>query len=95
MDDYISRKEALRGMAPTEWISVKDRLPDDEKDGEVVLAVVYGKPKQNITLIGAIMTAGYFDGEGWVINEYPEWEAPEVTYWMPLPNPPEESAIQT
>ena len=72
------------------WISVKERLPDDEKDGETVLAVVSGKPHENITLCHALMTAGYFPEEGWVVNEYPEWENPTITHWMPLPEPPEE-----
>lgn len=71
-------------------ISVKERLPDDEKDGETVLAIVSGKPHKNITLCHALMTAGYFPGEGWVVNEYPEWENPTITHWMPLPEPPEE-----
>lgn len=74
----------------SEWISVKERLPDDEKDGETVLAVVSGKPHENITLCHALMTAGYFPGVGWVVNEYPEWENPTIAHWMPLPEPPEE-----
>ena len=72
------------------WVSVEERLPEDEKDGEIVLVIVFGKPHENITLHGAIMTAGYFQDEGWVLNEYPEWEGPEITHWMPLPNPPAE-----
>lgn len=74
----------------SEWVSVKERLPDDEKDGETVLAIVSGKPHKNITLCHALMTAGYFPGEGWVVNEYPEWENPTITHWMPLPELPEE-----
>lgn len=73
-----------------EWVSVEERLPEDEKDGETVLVIVFGKPHENITLHGAIMTAGYFRDEGWILNEYPEWEGPEVTHWMPLPSPPAE-----
>ena len=83
----------LRSMQETTkpgWISVKERMPDDEKDGETVLAVVSGKPHENITLCHVLMTAGYFPGEGWVVNEYPEWENPTITHWMPLPEPPEE-----
>ena len=72
------------------WVSVEERLPEDEKDGETVLVIVFGKPHENITLHGAIMTAGYFRDEGWILNEYPEWEGPEVTHWMPLPSPPAE-----
>ena len=74
----------------SKWISVKEQLPHDTKDGETVLAVVSGKPHENITLHHALMTAGYFSGEGWVVNEYPEWENPTITHWMPLPEPPEE-----
>lgn len=71
-----------------EWVSVEERLPEDEKDGETVLVIVFGKPHENITLHGAIMTASHFRDEGWVLDEYPEWEGPEVTHWMPLPEPP-------
>ena len=76
--------------AQQRWIPVSERLPEDEDDGETVLAIVSGKPHKNITLCHALMTAGYFPGEGWVVNEYPEWENPTITHWMPLPEPPEE-----
>lgn len=72
------------------WISVKDRLPEDERDGETVMAVISGKPHEKITLDHALMTAGYFNGEGWLVDRYPAWENPTVTHWMPLPEPPEE-----
>jgi hypothetical protein len=26
--------------------------------------------------------------EGWLLEAYPEWENPQVTYWMPLPESP-------
>ena len=86
------RELSLYSSPPTQqwWIPVSERLPDDEKDGETVLAVVSGKPHENITLCYALMTAGYFPGEGWVVNEYPEWENPTITHWMPLPELPEE-----
>lgn len=84
---------ALRSMqenTKSGWISIKERLPDDEKDGETVLVVASGKPHENITLLYAPVIAGYFPGEGWVVNEYPEWENPTITHWIPLPEPPEE-----
>ena len=76
--------------AQQRWIPVSERLPEDEDDGETVLAVVFGKPHKNITLHHAIMTAEYFYQGGWLVDEYPEWENPIVTHWMPLPEPPEE-----
>lgn len=68
------------------WISVRDRLPDDPDD--LVLASVTGKPKPNIELIGAVELAAYNVEDGWIIEEYPEWENAQVTYWMPIPEPP-------
>ena len=73
--------------ARNEWISVKDRLPEDEDS--LVLAVANGKYK-NVQLINAVMLAEYNHKEGWILELYPEWETPDVTYWMPLPEPPEE-----
>ena len=74
----------------TQWVNAADRPPEDDVDGETVLAVVCGNPRKNITLHSAIMTAGYFGEDGWMVNEYPEWEKPIVTHWMPLPELPEE-----
>ncbi|OUP51107.1 hypothetical protein B5F17_13310 [Butyricicoccus pullicaecorum] len=90
----IASARAVVASAPTanvisaEWIKADERLPDDERDGETVLAIVSGKPHENITLCQAIMLAGYFGEEGWLVNEYPEWERPVVTHWMPLPGLP-------
>ena len=90
----IASARAVVASAPTadvtsvEWIRADERLPDDERDGETVLAIVSGKPHENITLCQAIMLAGYFGEEGWLVNEYPEWENPVVTHWMPLPELP-------
>ena len=67
------------------WISVKDRLPTDED--EMVLAIVSGKPCENITLDGAYELATYIEREGWIVEQYPQWETPQVTFWMPLPEP--------
>lgn len=75
-------------VTSVEWIRADERLPDDERDGETVLAIVSGKPHENITLCQAVMLAGYFGEEGWLVNEYPEWENPVVTHWMPLPELP-------
>ena len=86
------RKLTLYSYPPAQqrWIPVSERLPEDEDDGETVLAVVFGKPHKNITLHHAIMTAEYFYQGGWLVDEYPEWENPIVTHWMPLPKPPKE-----
>ena len=65
------------------WISVKDRLPEDD---ECVLIQVNGK-WENITYIDAIMIGMHFKNEGWVIDGCPDWKDAEVVAWMPLPEP--------
>lgn len=62
-----------------------DEIP--ETDG-LVLAIVSGKFK-NITFVNTIELAEYTDC-GWIIESYPEWDNANVSYWMPLPELPEE-----
>lgn len=88
-DEYIKEKvkEIIRKHMNDGWISVEERLPD-EYDG-LVLAQVSGKPRENITLNNALQLACYISeaGEGWIVEEYPEWENPNVIAWRPLPEP--------
>lgn len=70
-----------------DWISVEDRLPEDDGD---VLAIVSGYPTPNITLEDVLVVAAFCEGEGWYIGEYRDWDNPIITYWMPLPEPPKE-----
>lgn len=79
-------REQLEKMTASPWISVNDRLPEDEQD---VLVIASGRPREHLTLDNAYELATFYDGEGWLLEAYPEWEAPRVTYWMPLPERPE------
>ena len=73
------------GVTVQEWISVKDRLPD--QSGEV-LVIVSGNPQKNITLNCAYELAEYDPYDGWIMEMWPEWEDAVVTHWMPMPQPP-------
>ena len=73
------------GVTVQEWISVKDKLPD--QSGEV-LVIVSGNPQKNITLNCAYELAEYDPYDGWIMEMWPEWEDAVVTHWMPLPQPP-------
>lgn len=64
-----------------EWISVKDRLP---KSRFVVLA--YEKPLNSIN-----MSFYEKNSESWIDCDS-GYYLNSVTHWMPLPNPPEETA---
>lgn len=67
------------------WIPVGERLPEPDKQ---VLAIVSGR-WENITFDRAYELASWSSDEGWIMEAWPELEDPEVTYWMPLPEPPE------
>ena len=82
----ISDHLIAHGVTVQEWISVKDRLPDNEKP---VLAH-YGFYREKDDL-GArfIGTLTYFSHD-----PDPHWQHEStglfVTHWMPLPEPPKE-----
>lgn len=82
-------RAAVEVLENTQWIKSSEQLPDNQTDGETVLAIAHGIYK-NVTLLGAVQLAGYFPGEGWVLDEFPAMEHPSVSHWMPLPAPPEE-----
>ena len=69
------------------WIPVSERLPEN---GCGVLATVNGK-HNNTTFIDALEIAEYDSDEGWIIEGYLDWINPDVTAWMPLPEPYKES----
>lgn len=69
------------------WIPEAEQVPMPE---EMVLVIVSGKPHQNITLDDAYELASFSMDEGWILEQWPEWEGPEVKYWTPLPDPPKE-----
>lgn len=102
-DVAISALRAQQEKPSGGWISVEDRLPED--DQEVILCIreteTYGKHREKKKIYKNIYI-GYFDGYEWLtsychgfeyifkMNEkYPN-ETIEVTHWMPLPCPPQE-----
>ena len=78
--DYIERMEK---EPEREWIPVSERLPEDEYG---VLVTVNGK-HNNITFIDALEIAEYDSTDGWIVEGYLDWTNPDVTAWMPLPEP--------
>lgn len=62
-----------------DWISVKDRLPEDD-----AMYLVYGRNGYGIAF-----AVYYGDGE-WLICDDLTNITRFVTHWMPLPKPPKE-----
>ena len=69
---------------PNEWVSVEDAMPPEH---EPVLCIVDGKPKPNITLEDAYQIGSWNKADGWIIDEWLDWEGANVTWWMKLPEP--------
>ena len=64
------------GVTVQEWISVKDRLPEDQEE-----VLVCTRSKNGIRNIDK----GYM-----AIDRFIHRGRDEVTHWMPMPNPPKE-----
>ena len=73
-DDLIAN-----GVTVQEWISVKDRLP--EENGRYLTANKRWDDKISVFDL-------WFDSGFWYIDMVDEVFDFEVTHWMPLPNPP-------
>ena len=67
------------GVTVQEWISVKDRLP--EENGRYLTA-----NKRYDDKIGVFDL--WFDGGFWYIDDVDDMFDYEVTHWMPMPHPP-------
>ena len=70
---------------PNEWVSVEQAMPPEH---ETVLCIVSGKPKPNIMLEDAYQLGSWNKADGWIIDEWLDWEGANVTWWMKLPEPP-------
>ena len=80
-EDFIADEILSAGYHKQEWILVKDRLPEEDKD--VLVFGYYHEAFQ--TLICHYRT----DFKGQWFTSVAGQQVYEVTHWMPLPQPPE------
>lgn len=66
----------MNGVTVQEWISVKDKLPENVKEG-LLIALRWGA-----------VDIGWCEDGRWGSQFVDEYEDGEVTHWMPLPEPP-------
>ena len=81
-DEYIADTLLDNGVTVQEWISVKDKLPEDSNDGFADAVLVTD---------GFVQHMAYFIGGEWRFAESGEIKEPmwyRITHWMPLPQPP-------
>lgn len=78
---YFWARKALQSALtpPNEWVSVEKRLPEGH------VQVLMWSEKWNIAEAGS-----YYNKHFWVYSEIGDgYIAEDITYWMPLPSPPE------
>ena len=81
--EYLADYLVKNGVTVQEWISVKDRLPEE---GEYVLCVLKG-----FNYGGKIQVCKFVPADKFKDKPYFEHFRngfPSVTHWMPLPQPP-------
>lgn len=83
-------------VAPVGWISVKDRLPEPEQE---VLVIAHGW-SDRLLYIGSYqrmeaerswLTGVTSKASDWSLWGWSYLKEPEVTHWMPLPDPPKDT----
>ena len=77
-DEYIADTLLDNGVTVQEWVSVKDRLPED--DGDVLAYSSIGEESR-------IYPACYSNGV-WFDCVFNAPATDTTTHWMPLPKPP-------
>lgn len=65
----------------TQWISVEDRMPEEQKEVLIYL------PEYDSVEMASLFTIPSMNLREWVQNE-DAYMLDEVSYWMPLPEPP-------
>ena len=81
----------MEALERTRWIPCSERMPESNLE---LLVIVSGKVG-NITLVNSVEIGNFDRDEGWILEMWPEWEEPNVTHWMPLPEPPKEEQNET
>ena len=72
-DDAVAAAEKLAGL--NRWIPVGERLPEEEQD-----VLVFTNEGTHVAAL---------DEDGvWCPSHGDGWMFPDVTHWMPLPEPP-------
>ena len=81
--EWIADNLISNGVTVQEWISVKDRLPEE---GEYVLCVLKGFNYGGKIQVCKFVPADKFKDKPYFENFRNGF--PSVTHWMPLPEPP-------
>ena len=86
--EYLADHLIANGVTVHEWISVKDRLPDNKEHDWVLAQVVEDNGYMHIPKVMEYRQQRndwFEEAYGWLSEHNGLFS---VTHWMPLPNPP-------
>ncbi len=86
----VAARLIANGVTVQEWISVKDRLPDNKEHDWVLAQIVEDNGYMHIPRVMEYRQAKddwFEETYGWLSEHNGLFS---VTHWMPLPNPPKE-----
>ena len=86
--EYVADHLISNGVTIQEWISVKDRLPDNKEHDWVLTQVVEDNGYMHIPRVmeyRQLRNDWFEETYGWLSEHNGLFS---VTHWMPLPNPP-------
>ena len=86
--EYLADHLIANGVTVQEWISVKDRLPDNKEHDWVLAQVVEDNGYMHIPKVMEYRQQRndwFEETYGWLSEHNGLFS---VTHWMPLPNPP-------
>ena len=92
-DEYIADTLLDNGVTAQEWISVDDRLPDDEQEVLVIAhgwggRLVYVGSHKRVEAQKSWLTGITNKSSEWSLWGWSYLKEPMVTHLMPLPQPP-------
>lgn len=77
-------RKAVAAIQEGMWRSPDREMPEE---GTMVLVIVNGV-FGSITFVNAVSLASYSRSEGWILDGYPEWENPGISFWAPIRRAP-------
>lgn len=83
---HMAEHLSANGVTILRWVDAAMRKPPEDR---LVWVVVLGRYR-NLKLENCVEEASWSEEEGWILSSWPNWEDPQVSWWMEKPPLPGE-----